>query len=162
MIALNDGTGRFTYQHDPPEEFLNGTVSHDCSIFDFADWDGDGDLDAMAYGYGWYENQNGLFSTQLNFLIAPGTTIDALGNPIQISAEGIVTDVNGDNQLDFVNLIDSEISIPSPTNPSETYSRVTVLLGNGSGGIEQIIHLPVSTHRYRCTWKPSNYESRFL
>lgn len=144
IIALNDGTGQFAYQHDLPEEFLNGMVQHDCNIFDFADWDDDGDLDAIAYGYGWYENQNGLLSTQLNFLIAPGTTTDVLGNPIQIAAEGIVTDVNGDNKLDFVNLFANEIGNPSSTNPNGVYYRVTILLGNGSGGIEQIIHLPVS------------------
>lgn len=145
LVALNDGMGNFTYTSSAPHEFNN----HDyrSRILTYADWDHDGDLDAFTSDIGWHENRNGIFSEALHFLLSPGVSTDPLGNPITVSGEITVSDIDGDGALDLAVPITGISKLDLGTGGvglNRPPTQITILFGNGYGGISEIKHYPVS------------------
>jgi len=129
LMALNDGSGNFTYTEDLSESFLNGTTNQKHTIIAYADWDNDGDLDAMTNAFGWHENINGQFSTSIHALISPGSALDALGNPVTVSCKATIADIDGDGSLDLAVPITGAISTNYLTNPpKKTENKMSTAL----------------------------------
>jgi len=143
LIALNDGNGNFNYTSPLPKNF--GTETSMRNIFTYADWDNDGDLDAFTSDIGWHENKNGQFSPFLYFLISPGTTTDALGQPISVTGQISITDIDGDGALDLVVPITGISRLDYTTIPAtRSPTQMTILFGNGSGGVSEIKSYPIA------------------
>jgi len=145
LMAINDGSGHFAYSTSLPDEFIDGTVDQPYPIFAYADWDNDGDLDAFTTAFGWYENVDGVFSTSMHFLVSPGTATDAVGYPVTVVGTPSIVDIDGDGALDFV----APISGIAKSNnlvypPISGKSKMTIVYGNGDGGISEIVSYPLS------------------
>lgn len=146
LIALNDGAGNFAYTSPLSSHFLNGVTNQKDTIFTYADWDNDGDLDAFTEAFGWYQNNNGSFSDSLHFLVSPGNSTDAIGNPITISTKATIVDIDGDGALDLLAPITGnstvEYSISGAVSRRDT--EITIIYGNGSGGFSEMVTYPIS------------------
>lgn len=133
-ILVNDGAGNFTdesFARIPP-----GPPSNSTEV-DFADIDGDGDLDAVVSNLGpnrlLANDGAGFFtdvSANLPQAVAPGPPGFAVPFPpffVEISAEAIFADVDGDGDPDI--LVSNEN--PLPFGPPGDVNRI--LINDGTG-----------------------------
>jgi hypothetical protein len=144
MLWMNDGTGHFS---DETAARLPVALNNSTEV-DFADIDGDDDLDAVVSGLGpnqLLENDgDGFFtdvSAQLPQATPPGPPGFGVPFPpffIEISAEAVFVDVDGDDDPDI--LISNEN--PFPFGPPGDQNRILIKDGSGNFSDETAGRLP--------------------